>query len=93
MPRTNTDAIRELELLTAAHDIAIKGIGEDALLAQTTDRALAVQQKRVENIRSEVVRVEKRLDELDRKLWTITCLLIAALLSLVASLLVQIVRK
>ena len=47
----------------------------------------------MENIRSEVVRVEKRLDELDRKLWTITCLLIAALLSLVASLLVQIVRK
>ncbi len=104
MARTNTEAIRELERVTIEQSVVLDQLAANADLVQEMNRTVAVIVERVDNTRSDVARIdkvrqedrlalEKRIEELDRKLWMMTYLLIAALLSLVASLIVQIVRK
>lgn len=57
------------------------------------DKTVAILTERLDNLRSEVARLEKALEESKRKRWHLTMTFVGAFLALLGGLVVALVRK
>ncbi len=95
--RTNTDAIRELEIATAALRELTRSLRHDV------DRVDAAHAKTADTLRDVITRLtvleakftdlNKALEESDRKRWMLTMAVIGTFLALVANIALSFLRK